>query len=136
MDLRLLIVFGGAFAALWAMANWRPAVQVVMVLLVLEGAIRKWLFLGAQDLIYLGKDVLLIGAYLGFLRQRSQLRDRPPPLPALYSLLAIGAAFGLFQISNPRLPNILVGVFGFKAYFLYVPLLFVIPAAFDSDQDL
>jgi hypothetical protein len=136
MDLRLLIVFGGAFATLWAMANWRPAVQVVMVLLVLEGAIRKWLFLGAQDLVYLGKDVLLIGAYLGFLRQRAQLRNRPPPLPALYSLLAIGAVFGLFEISNPQLPNILVGVFGFKAYFLYVPLLFVIPAAFDSDQDL
>jgi hypothetical protein len=136
MDLRVLIVFGGAFAALWAMANWRPAVQVVMVLLVLEGAIRKWLFLGAQDLVYLGKDVLLIGIYLGFLRQRAQLRDRPPLLPVLYTALAIGAAFGLFEISNPQLPNLLVGIFGFKAYFLYVPLLFVVPAAFDSDRDL
>jgi hypothetical protein len=136
MDLRLLIIFAGALAGLWAIVNWRRAVQVVMFLLVVEGAIRKWLFPGAQDLVYLGKDVLLIGAYIGFLRQRGQLRDRPPPLPALYSALAIGAMFGLLEIANPRLPNFLVGAFGFKAYFLYVPLLFVIPAAFDSDQEL
>jgi len=136
MDLRLLIVFAGAFAALWAIVNWRLAVQAVMVLLVVEGAIRKWLFPGAQDLVYLGKDVLLVGAYLGFMRQRAQLRLKLPALPGFYVLLAFAAAFGLFQIANPNLPNLLVGIFGFKAYFLYVPLLFVVPAAFDGDRDL
>jgi len=136
MDLRPFILFAGAGAFLWAIARWRSAVQVVMVLLVVEGAIRKWLFPGAQDLIYLAKDVLLIGVYLGFLRQRAQLRYRVQPLPVLYSALALGALVGLLQIFNPRLPNLLVGVFGFKAYFLYVPLLFVLPAAFASDREL
>src|SRR6202158_4790184 len=136
MDVRPSTLSAGAGPFLWAIARWRSAVQVVMVLLVVEGAIRKWLFPGAQDLIYLAKDVLLIGVYLGFLRQRARPPYRVQPLPVLYSALALGALVGLLQIFNPRLPNLLVGVFGFKAYFLYVPLLFVLPAAFASDREL
>jgi hypothetical protein len=136
MDLRPFILFAGAGAFLWAIARWRDAVQVVLVLLVLEGAIRKWLFPGAQDLVYLAKDVIVVGVYLGFLRQREQLRYRMPQLTMLYSALGLGALVGLLQIFNPKLPNLLVGVFGFKAYFLYVPLLFVLPAAFPSDRHL
>ena len=37
---------------------------------------------------------------------------------------------------NPTLPNLLVGVLGFKAYFLYVPLIFVVPAVFRDDAEL
>jgi hypothetical protein len=136
MDLRPFILFAGAGAFIWSMTRWRYAVQVVMVLLVVEGAIRKWLFPGAQDLIYLAKDVLLIGAYLGFMRQKAQLRYRLQPLPVFYTMLALGALVGLLEIFNPNLPNLLVGVFGFKAYFLYVPLLFVLPAAFPTDREL
>jgi len=136
MDLRILLVSAGAAAALWAFFRWRTAMQLVMVVLVVEGALRKWLFPGAQDLVYLGKDVILIGVYAGYLRQRGQLRYRPPALPVLYTVLAFGAVFGLLQIFNPNLPNLLVGVFGWKAYFLYVPILVVLPACFPTDRDL
>src|ERR1700680_1627649 len=110
MDVRSLILFAGAGALLGAIARWRDAVQVVLVLLVLEGAIRKWLFPGAQDLVYLAKDVILVGVYLGFMRDRAQSRDRPPALPTLYSALGLGALVGVLQIFNPKLPNLLVGV--------------------------
>ena len=136
MDLRPILIFAGAGAFLWAIVRWQTAVQAVMVLLVVEGAVRKWLFPGAQDLVYLAKDVVLLGVFLGFLRQRAQLRYRPPSLPTLYAALTLGAALGLLQIFNPKLPNLLVGIFGFKAYFLYVPLIFVLPAAFASDREL
>src|SRR5579864_7086185 len=117
MDLRPFLLFAGAGAFLWAIARWRTAVQLVMVLLVLEGAIRKWLFPGAQDLVYLAKDVLLVGVYLGFMRERAQSNFQLPALPTLYSALSLGALVGLLEVFNPRLPNLLVGVFGFKAYF-------------------
>jgi hypothetical protein len=136
VDLRYLVIFGAAGATFWAIANWRQALQVVMVLLVVEGAIRKWLFPGAQDVVYLGKDVILLGTYLGFLRERERLRYKSPPLPALYTALGLGAGVGVLEIFNPNLPNLLVGVLGFKAYFLYVPILFVLPAAFPTDRDL
>src|ERR1700730_9866106 len=136
MDLRLLVIFAGAFAFLWAVVNWRLALQVVMVQLVVEGAIRKWLFPGAQDLVYLGKDVLLVGVYLGFLRDRPRMRYRPPPLPVLYSALVGAAVIRLLESFSPQLPTFLGGALGFKAYFLYVPMLFVVPAAFAGDREL
>ena len=136
MNARFLLVMAGFAAAAWAFRNWRKAIQVALVLLILEGAIRKWVLPGSQDLVYFAKDVFLLGAYLGFLRRRRSADDRPPPVPVLYGALVLSIAVGLLQIFNPNLPNLLVGVFGFKAYFLYVPLLFVVPAAFPTDAEL
>jgi hypothetical protein len=136
MDLRIVVLLAGAGAFLWATNRWRQGLQVVMVLLVVEGAIRKWLFAGAQDLVYLAKDVILVGVYIGYLRDRGRLRVRAPELPVLYLALVFAAVVGALQVFNPRLPNPLVGALGFKAYFLYVPLLFVVPAAFADDREL
>ncbi|HEX4494694.1 MAG TPA: hypothetical protein VIE43_03405 [Thermoanaerobaculia bacterium] len=136
MNPRVLVVLAGCAAAIWAVRRWRLAVQLVMVLLIFEGAIRKWVFPDAQDLVYFAKDVLLLGVYAGFFRERPQLRLRFPRQPVLYAVLAFGALFGVMEIFNPALPNLLVGIFGFKAYFFYVPLLFVLPAAFRSDAEL
>ncbi|HEY3569717.1 MAG TPA: hypothetical protein VGP73_17420 [Thermoanaerobaculia bacterium] len=136
MNIRLLIVLAGGAAAVWAFRRWRTAVQYALFLMIFEGAIRKWVFPGAQDLVYFAKDVLLLGAYLGFFRDRPRLRLRLPALPALYGVLAASALIGLLEVFNPALPNLLVGIFGFKAYFFYVPLLFVVPAAFPTDAEL
>ena len=138
MNPRVLVILAGGAAAVWAFRRWRIAVQVVMVLLICEGAIRKWLLPGSQDLIYFAKDVLLLGVYLGFFRDLPRLRQRirQPAQPILYGVLGFGALFGLLQIFNPTLPNLLVGIFGFKAYFFYAPLLFVVPAAFADDAEI
>jgi hypothetical protein len=130
---RHLVILAGLAALVWAFRRWRTAVQVAMVVVVFEGAVRKWLLPGAQDLIYFAKDVVLLGVYLGFLRDAPSLRHRVAPLPFLSFGLALAATFGLLQMFNPNLPNLLVGLLGFKAYFFYVPLLFVLPAAFPSD---
>lgn len=136
MNLRLLVILAGGAAAVWSFRRWRAALQLALVLLVFEGAIRKWLVPGAQDLVYFAKDVLLLGVYAGFLRDRARLRIRFPALPLFYGLLGVTALLGLMQVFNPALPNLLVGISGFKAYFFYVPLLFVVPAAFPSDAAL
>ena len=134
MNTRILLMIGGVAAFFWAFRRWRAAVQLAMVVLVLEGVFRKWLFLGAQDLIYFAKDVLLIAAYGGFLSERRRLRGLwIPRAPALYFTLALAAVWGVFEVLNPDLPNLFVGLLGFKSYFLYVPLLFVLPAVFPTD---
>lgn len=135
MSLRVLVMLAGGAGAVWAFRRWRIAIQYALLLMIFEGAIRKWVFPSAQDLVYFAKDVLLLGAYLGFFRG-PRLRLRLPALPALYGALAASALVGLVQVFNPALPNLLVGIFGFKAYFYYVPLLFVVPAAFSDDAEL
>jgi len=136
MNIRALLILAGAAAVLWSVRRWRQAVQLVMFLLICEGAIRKWIFPGAQDLIYFAKDVFLLGAYIGFFRERSRLRSRLPAIPGLAALLVIASLYGLFEVVNPLLPNVLVGILGFKAYFFYVPLLWVVPATFSSGEEL
>jgi hypothetical protein len=137
MNVRVLLALACCVAAVWAFRRWRAAVQLAMIVLVLEGAVRKWLFVEAQDIIYFGKDILLLAAYGGFLANRRRIRDRwIPPAPALYFTLAAGAVYGVFEMANPLLPNLFVGLIGFKSYFLYVPLLFVLPAVFPTDAAL
>jgi hypothetical protein len=131
---RALLLVLGAAALAWSIRRWRLAVQAALLLLVVEGAIRKWLLPGAQDLVYFAKDVLFLGAYIGCFRSRA---PRPyPQAPMLYAGMAFAAALGLLEIFNPKLPSLLVGVLGFKAYFLYVPLIFVIPEVFPDDAAL
>jgi hypothetical protein len=135
-EIRLLLVVAGCAAALWSIRRWRQAVRFGLVLLIFEGALRKWVFPGAQDLIYFAKDVFFLGSYIGFLREWPRLRVRPPLIPPLNAILMVATLWGLLEVLNPNLPNLLVGILGFKAYFFYVPLLFVLPVAFDSDADL
>lgn len=44
--------------------------------------------------------------------------------------------WGLAETLNPSLPNLLVGAFGLKAYFHYVPLFYMLPELFSSKQAL
>jgi hypothetical protein len=134
MQMRLILVFFGLGAAVWSYARWRQAVQAALFLVILEGAIRKWLFPGAQDVVYFAKDLLFLGAYGGWFAAR---RPRSPiRLKALQAPLVLAALYGGAQMFNPRLPTPLVGIFGFKAYFWYVPLLFLLPDVFTDDRAL
>src|SRR5215831_15069079 len=53
--------------AFLAIKYWQSALFGVFVLLVFEGALRKWAFPWAQAQIYLVKDAILLVAYLGFI---------------------------------------------------------------------
>ena len=65
--------------AFLAVRYWQSALFGVFVLLVFEGALRKWAFPWAQSAIYLLKDAILLAAYFGFLlngrRNQPALRD-------------------------------------------------------------
>ncbi len=133
-----ILVALAALSGVWAFKRWNRAIQLVMVLLVLEGALRKWVFPGAQDALYFAKDGLLLAAYAGYWSHRGQARTSGLSLktPLLVVLIGLSAFLGLIQIFNPDLPNLWVGLFGFKAYFLYIPLLWLVPASFSSREEL
>jgi hypothetical protein len=57
------------------------------------------------------------------------------PLVVVAPLVAC-ALWGAFEALNPRLPSVLVGGFGWKAYFWCVPLLWLVPASFRDLADL
>jgi hypothetical protein len=119
-------------AGLVAIRHWRSALFGVLVLLVFEGALRKWAFPWAHAQIYLLKDAILLASYVGFL-----LDNRRGDVPlrgvgTIKVILSVAFVFGCIEVFNPNSPSVLVGLVGLKAYFLYAPIAFILPYAFKS----
>jgi len=123
------------FIILIAAKSWRKAVFFTLVLIIFEGGLRKWVLPNAQVIIYFLKDIVLLGAYIGFLLS---IRHRLINQESLTILLLCGliSIYGFFQIFNPNSPSILLGIIGWKSYFFYMPLLFMMPFLFRTPYDL
>lgn len=114
--------------------SWRRTIQAVFVLLVIEGALRKWVLPQASDLMYFLKDFVLIAAYTNFLiaeRKRFVFK-----LSVINTLVLLVAGWCLFQTLNPSLGSPLVGLFGLRGYLLYIPLIWIVPTLFQSQESL
>ncbi len=125
-----------ALAALVVSAkHWRGATAAVMVLLIFEGALRKWVLPEAQTAIYLAKDIVLLGAYFGFIAAKGVATPVPEASPVL-ALVGMAAVYGALEIMNPALPSVTLGFVGWKSYFFYVPLVFLVPHLFSSSEQM
>jgi hypothetical protein len=131
----VLLAISALVATVWCYRRWWLAVRWILVLLVLEGAVRKWLLPEHQQVVYLAKDVFFAATVAGYLTSRSRFHRARVPLVLVGPLVAC-ALWGAFEALNPKLPTVLVGAFGWKAYFWYVPLLWLVPASFRDLADL
>jgi hypothetical protein len=122
--------------ALLAVRYWQRALFAVFVLMVFEGALRKWAFPWAQAQLYLVKDAILLAVYLGFMLDSRKKWPSPKGLGLIKIVLAIGFVFGCIEVFNPNSPSILVGLMGVKTYFLYAPVAFILPYAIESREHL
>jgi len=121
---------------LLAAQDWRRSVKAVLILVVLEGALRKWVLPQASQFIYFLKDFVLIGAYLRyFLLSRSQ-NQIFTKTPVILTLLGCMAVWGGLQAFNPSLGSVVIGLFGIKNYFLYIPLIWLVPQIFETEEEL
>jgi hypothetical protein len=132
-----LIVIVGAVVLITAWRNWEFGVQAVLVIVIFEGAVRKWFLPSASDLVYFYKDFVMLASLVSYLSQR----DKPPLfIKGQLRLFLITAsaflAYAIASASNPRLPHLLVGLFGVKVYCLYIPLAFMVPRLFPTKEKL
>jgi hypothetical protein len=135
-NLALLFAPIAALGAVMAVRYWQHALFGVFVLLVFEGALRKWAFPSAQAQIYLVKDAILLAVYLGFVLDGRRNQPILRGVGSIKIVLLLAFAFGCFEVFNPNSPSILVGLAGLKTYFLYVPIAFILPYAFKSREHL
>src|SRR6516162_3939863 len=108
----LLAAVIAAACALLAVKYWQRALFGVFVLLVFEGALRKWVFPSAQAQIFLVKDAILLAAYAGFVLDNRKNQTALRGGAAIKIVLILSFVFGLFEILNPNSPSILVGLTG------------------------
>ena len=134
-ELQLILVAIAIAAGGVSVAYWRQAVVAAMLLLVFEGALRKWALPGAQAALYLAKDVLLFGAYVGFAMTKGFAAPVARARPFIL-LLGVSAAYGAVEMLNPALPSLVLAAVGWRAYFFYIPLLFLVPHLYASQDAL
>ncbi|WP_373529670.1 hypothetical protein [Nostoc sp.] len=116
--------------------NWHHSVKAVFIILVVEGALRKWVLPQASEMIYFLKDFVILGAYINyyfFSLAEKKLAFKNFTVNILISFVAI---WSLFQVFNPSLGSPLVGMFGLRGYLFYIPLMWLIPSLFQSESEL
>jgi hypothetical protein len=102
-------------------------------LLILEGALRKWAFPQANQILFFIRDPFVLLVYLLALRVRRRA-TRVPLLLAFAGLLsAAGLAVAVAAIFAGGLSPV-VAAYGWRNYFLYLPLVFIIGECFTSDD--
>lgn len=129
----------GALGALviigWSYANWRAAVKIAFVAVLVEGAIRKWILPQGQELAYFLKDVFLVGAYLKFyLAPDPEIRAIRLRVPG--TLIFLLCALVSFSALNPNIGSGILAAYGVKIYFMYVPLTFMMPYLFRTREEM
>jgi hypothetical protein len=130
-----IAAIGGLVLLSWSYSNWRKAVKAALVLALFEGAVRKWVWPGGQELVYFLKDGVLLGAYLRFFLA-------PDPDIRAYRLdigttailiLSLVVSFGAI---NPNIGSPILAVLGIKFYLYYIPLAFMMPYLFRTQQEM
>jgi hypothetical protein len=116
--------------------NWRSAVKAVFFILVIEGTLRKWILPQASDFIYFLKDLVLFGAYLHYYILSNSQRQLLIKHRIVTILIIFVAAWCTYQAFNPSLGSPLVALFGMKAYLFYIPLIWMLPNLFQSEEEL
>lgn len=126
----LLVGFllGGAAVFLSAL-NWRRHLIPVLFAFVCVEGLLSLLLRGRTMAALLLKDFLVLIAYFSFLADR-QAERRLRPFRLILPPMAVLGLLGLAQVFNPELPNLLVGLVGFKVMFFYMPLAFLGYACF------
>ncbi|HVQ40322.1 MAG TPA: hypothetical protein VMS31_22465 [Pyrinomonadaceae bacterium] len=132
----LLVTVGAALLVItWR--KWETGIQALLVVLIIEGAVRKWFLPSASELVYFYKDILMVAIVISYLRKGRRIPLLVKRELKVFSVIVI--AFALYvvaSISNPGLPHPLVGALGVKAYLLYVPLAYLGPRIFTSNEKL
>ena len=121
----------GILIVLVAMRHWSTSLKIVFVLVLIEGALRKWVIPGSADLVYFVKDVLLVGVYVGFWgfgpgnKNQKLLPDWLPDSEFRLALIPI-----VLLTFHPNIGSPLAALLGIRGYLFYIPIVLVMPYIF------
>ncbi|PTY05432.1 hypothetical protein DB347_13710 [Opitutaceae bacterium EW11] len=103
-------------------------IWLYMLLLMFEGALRKWVFPGAADALLVVRDPVLLGIYAF-----AVLSGRVPRSAFLGAVGALTLASVIFSFLAGQ-TNIIVLAYGLRTNYLHLPLIWVIAEVFDRED--
>jgi hypothetical protein len=129
---------GLAMALLFmAWRRWQFGVQALLVVVIVEGALRKWFLPSYADLVYFYKDALMVAVLIAYFLDRGKAKVIIQRELQFFVIPLFALVLYAFAISaNPRAPHLITSIFGVKAYCLYMPLAFLLPRMFSTKEKL
>jgi hypothetical protein len=112
----------------------RRLIYFYLVLLVFEGALRKWVVPQFSNLLLLVRDPVVLAIYLFALRARAFRWNVFVVSAGIIGLLSWLASIVVLIDYFPITTVLLVTTFGFRCDFLHLPLIFILPAVFDLED--
>ncbi len=116
--------------------HWKKSIVFLLYFILIEGALRKWFLPSLQKEIFAFKFLILLGIYFGFLRDKKLKGEEILPPSPLNFILTIYFLYGLFQIFNPNIKNLLIGLIGFFVEFSPVFLIYLTKEIFDNEEKI
>lgn len=115
--------------------NWRRLFPIIFLFSLVDGFISNWLYPAKLPFLY--KDIFILIVYISFFITREPGKrwvfEFRKSVGTGTWYLAVSLIFlGLLQIFNPRVPDALIGVLGFKTAFFYWPLAILAYAYVDN----
>ncbi len=114
--------------------NIRRLIYLYIFLLVIEGALRKWIVPQFSNPILLVRDPVVLLIY--FLAWRAEIFPRNGFILSLAVIAMLSWIVSIFVL-DPYLPMpriLLVTAYGFRSNFLQLPLIFIFASVFDADD--
>jgi hypothetical protein len=132
-----LVMICGAILLVTTWRDWEFGVKALAVVAVFEGAIRKWFLPAFSESVYFYKDILLVVIYISYFIRKNRVPLLINSELKLFSWpLFAFVLYAFASVMNSRSPHPLVGLFGVKAYCLYIPLAYLLPRMFTSREKL
>ncbi len=103
-------------------------IWLYLILLIFEGALRKWILPGAQEALLIIRDPVLLAIYAMAL-----FSGIVPRTPFLIALAGLAGASLLFSFLAGQ-SNLLVTLYGLRTNYLHVPLIWVMAEALDRED--
>src|SRR5437868_8130735 len=114
--------------------NIRRLIYLYLFLLIIEGALRKWIVPQFSDPLLLVRDPVVLAIY--FLAWRARVFPRNPFISSLAIIGVLTWIVAIFVL-DPYVPMsriLLVTAYGFRSNFLHLPLIFIFARVFDADD--
>jgi hypothetical protein len=112
----------------------RWLIYLYLVLLLFEGALRKWVVPQFSDPLLIVRDPVVIAIYI--LAISGGVFPRNAFITSLWIIALCSLAAGIVVL-EPYFPPLVVALvtgFGFRSNFLHLPLIFVLPAVFNIED--
>lgn len=115
---------------------WKWLVGLFFLLILFDGALRKWVLPSQSLVLFVLKDIVLWGAYLMYALKRDPFALPRPLQKTWIPVLLGGYVFVvLLQAFNLRQPALIVSALGLKYHLAFLPLVVLVPAVISDASE-